>query len=296
MLQNKVVAFRSFSIHTISITCKQHLSGKTHDYWRHKPLQWHDFSCGALLQNHFVAYATFPNHWKATKVGVCILEERMTEAMTRRKLDVIVIECMDDNCYYGLLEDGSTKAATSGDDGFEHFEGRLVVGKKDAQDMLFRRMEPIWEATKGTKTIIVIPRKRFVVKACCDEAEHVSNRMEPNFITNLRQHLSEMRISLKRYLNSTGRSQCQVMDPNVDLAQVEVRQVWGEDAIYPLAIGYDKMATGLLIVEEKIGKRLEVAVARANKRPRTEVGARMEPRAKQTARGRPGERHEAGNS
>jgi hypothetical protein len=68
---------------------------------------------------------------------------------------------------------------------------------------------------------------------------NVSNRMEPNFIASLMQDLSDMRISLKRYLNSTGRSQCQVMDPNVDLSQVEVRQAWGEDAIYLLPIGYD---------------------------------------------------------
>jgi hypothetical protein len=112
---------------------------------------------------------------KASAVGVSIMEDRMKEAMIRRKPDVIVIDWMDDNCYYGLLEDGSTKAATSGEDGVVHYEGRLVVGKKDSQDMLYRRMEPIWEATKGTKTIIVIPRVRFVVKACCEEAGHVSN-------------------------------------------------------------------------------------------------------------------------
>jgi hypothetical protein len=53
------------------------------------------------------------------------------------------------------------------------------------------------------------------------------------------------------------------------------------------------MALGLMIVEEKIGKRLEVAEARANKRQRTEVGARMEPRTDHATRGRAGDRPEA---
>jgi hypothetical protein len=37
-------------------------SGKTPDFWRHKLLQWYDFSCGALLQRYFAADTTFPNH------------------------------------------------------------------------------------------------------------------------------------------------------------------------------------------------------------------------------------------
>jgi hypothetical protein len=47
ILQNIISQkFRLFFITHNSIKCKQHLSSKTHDFWRHKPLQWHDFSCG----------------------------------------------------------------------------------------------------------------------------------------------------------------------------------------------------------------------------------------------------------
>jgi hypothetical protein len=88
-------------------------------------------------------------------VGVKILEEKMKEAMAKRKPDVIVISCLDDNIYFGMSEDGATKAAAADEDGKEHIEGRLVVGKKDAQEMLFRRLDPIWKATEGTNTIVV---------------------------------------------------------------------------------------------------------------------------------------------
>jgi hypothetical protein len=63
ILQNIISQkFLPFFLTHNSIKCKQHLIDKTHDYWRHKPLQWHDFSCGAPLQHYFVADATYPNH------------------------------------------------------------------------------------------------------------------------------------------------------------------------------------------------------------------------------------------
>jgi hypothetical protein len=61
-----------------------------------------------------------------------------------------------------------------------------------------------------------------------------------------------------------------VLDPNVDLSQVEARQLWAEDPIHPLPIDYDKVATGVKLVEGKIGARLQAGP----KRPRTESASR----------------------
>jgi hypothetical protein len=212
--------------------------------------------------------------WKATAVGVCILEERMKEAIIKRKPDVILLHCLDDNMFFGLMEDGSTVAAKKGDDGVEHIEGRLVVGKKDSQELVFRRMEPLWEATKGFATLVLVPTVRYVAKACCEEAQHVTNRLEPDFAAHQKRDLMELSLGLKSYLHNTGRSLCQVMDPNVDLNQVEARHVWGDDPIYPLPIGYDKMAVGVQTVEERSVQRRQNEAAKLAKRPRMEQGER----------------------
>jgi hypothetical protein len=45
------------------------------------------------------------------------------------------------------------------------------------------------------------------------------------------------------------------------------RLVWGEDPIFPLPIGYDKMAVGVKLVEERSSKRRQNEAA---KRPRVE--------------------------
>jgi hypothetical protein len=224
--------------------------------------------------------------WKATTVGIRILEDKMKEAMARRKPEVIVISCLDDNIYFGMGEDGATQAAKADELGKEHIEGRLVVGKKDAQELLFRRLDPIWKATEGLNTIVVCPMARYVCKPCCEGAEHVTNRMEPDFVNNVRQDLREVVGGLKKYFSTTGRSRCQVLDPNVDLSQVEARLVWAEDPIYPLPIGYDKVATGVKLVEGKIGARMLVVP----KRPRSESASgpsrAMAPRMEETTRTR----------
>jgi hypothetical protein len=109
----------------------------------------------ALRRNGDVADAVVIPGWKATVVGVKILEERLKEAITRRRPQVVIFAVLDDNIYFGMEEDGSTDAATPDEDGKEHVAGRLVVGKKDTLELLFRRMEPIWKATEGINTIIV---------------------------------------------------------------------------------------------------------------------------------------------
>jgi hypothetical protein len=223
----------------------------------------------AMRRKGEVADAVVIPGWKASTVGVKILEERLKEAIARRRPNVVIFEVFDDNTYFGMEEDGSTKAATSDDAGKEHVAGRLVVGKKDTMELLFRRMEPIWVATEGINTIIVLPMARYVCKPCCEVGEHITNRMEPDFVATIKGDIREAGGWLKKYLNGTGRSQCQVMDPNVDLAQVESRILWGEDPIYPNAIGYDKMASGVKMIEGKIGTRLG-----GNKRPRLESGTR----------------------
>jgi hypothetical protein len=108
--------------------------------------------------------------------------------------------------------------------------------------------------------------------------------MEPEFVATIRGDIREAGGCLKKYLNGTGRSQCQVMDPNVDLAQVESRMLWSEDPIYPNAIGYDKMASGVKLVEGKIGARMGTS-----KRPRLETGLRREdqPRSGPSGHGQP---------
>jgi hypothetical protein len=97
--------------------------------------------------------------------------------------------------------------------------------------------------------------------------------MEPDFESCLRKGLDEARLATKRFLHDTGRGAHQVMDPNVDLAQLEKKMVWGADPVHPQQLAYNKMASGLKIVEAKIGKRRSSVGDRGmDKKTRTEAG------------------------
>jgi molybdopterin-guanine dinucleotide biosynthesis protein len=97
--------------------------------------------------------------WKATSVGVKLLAERMKESVGRKKPDRIMLMLFDDNIYFGMCEDEAMQAPQVGDDGKEHVVGRLVVSKMDNQELLFRQMEPLWEATTGIEIVILTPAK-----------------------------------------------------------------------------------------------------------------------------------------
>jgi hypothetical protein len=130
--------------------------------------------------------------------------EKMQMAMARRKPDCIVVQCMDDSVYFSMSEDGSILPAKKGKDEKEHIEGRMVLCKGDVQEMMLRHLDPIWAATKGINTIVMIPMVRFITAGCCDESNHVRNRTEPDFLTKQRKDLEEFRINLKRHLHSDG--------------------------------------------------------------------------------------------
>jgi hypothetical protein len=100
--------------------------------------------------------------------------------------------------------------------------------------------------------------------------------MELGFVTKLVNDIRETTLGLKRYLAGTGRSQCQAMDPNVDLCQLDLKLAWGDDPVQPLPLGFDKMAMGVKMMEEKLVTRLQAEAAKGPKRPRMEAAPRTE--------------------
>jgi hypothetical protein len=226
----------------------------------------------ALRRKGEIADAVIIEGWKVTPELVEIMVEKIQLAIARRKPDCIIVQCMDDSVYFSMSEDGSILPAKKGDDGKVHIEGRMVLCKGDVQEMMLRRMDPLWVATKGINTIVIIPMVRYITGGCCEDSSHVRNRTEPDFLTKLKKDLEEFRLSLKRQLNGSGRSHCQVMDPTVDLVQLEARHTWGEDPAHPTGLGFDKMVMGVKAMDLRIDERVRAAEAKAAaKRPRLEA-------------------------
>jgi hypothetical protein len=206
----------------------------------------------AMRRKGNITDAVMIPNWKVGPELVEILIEKMKLAIARRKPDCIIVQCMDDSVFFSLSEDDSILPAKKGEDGKVHIEGRVVLCKGEVLEMVLRRLDPLWEATKGIDTVAVIPMVRYVMAGCYDDSNHVKNRTEPGYLTKMRKDLEEFRISLKRHLHGSGQSHCQVMDPSVDLMQLEARHAWGEDPVHPTALAFDKMVTGIKAIEVRI--------------------------------------------
>jgi hypothetical protein len=216
--------------------------------------------------------------WKDTPDLVEIMVEKIQIAIARRKPDCIVVQCTDDSMFFSMSEDGSILPAKKGEDDKEHIEGRMVLCKGELQEMMLRRMDPLWTATTGINTIVMIPMVRYITAGCCADSSHVKNRTEHDFLAKQRKDFEDFRVNLKRHLNGTGRSPCQVMDPTMDLVQLEDKHAWGEDAAHPAPLGFDKMVAGIKAMEIRIGERIRAAEAKAaSKRPRLEAKGGQQP-------------------
>ncbi len=55
-------------------------------------------------------------------------------------------------------------------------------------------VEKIISNTGGAKTLLTVPLPRYVLVACCDDTNHVSNRQDPDFFREISG--SEKRVSL----------------------------------------------------------------------------------------------------
>jgi hypothetical protein len=139
--------------------------------------------------------------------------------------------------------------------GFPAEQFLLVMAKEDILGVLLKLLEPMWKATEGFHTVLMIPMLRYTTGSCCRDNSQVTNRMEPDFVSMLNKGLDEARLLFKCYMSSPGRSTVQILDPNVDIQLLDKRHSWGSNPVYPLPLAYDKMAGGVKVVEAKIGKR-----------------------------------------
>jgi hypothetical protein len=100
-------------------------------------------------------------------------------------------------------------------------EGRLIIASGEVTLILLKLLEPLWKATEGYNTIVVLPMRRFTTASCCRDKDHLTNRTEPDFEEKISKGLDEARVTIKRFMSGNSMVNYQVMDPNVDLAQLD---------------------------------------------------------------------------
>jgi hypothetical protein len=170
-------------------------------------------------------------------------------------------------------EEFHTLPAAKGADGKYNMHGNLVVAGVEAQKKLFDLLEPIIEATRGTKTIIMAPVVRYITKGCCDDPDRMPNGMQDGFEKG-RKEVGILKNRLKDHLFAAGHVHCRVLDPAMDMANKVPTEIWGDDPTIPAPAIFDSMvAAALAGAKARIDlskKRPGEKLASVAKKPRVE--------------------------
>ena len=137
-----------------------------------------------------------------------------------------------------------------------HVEGELILANKAAQRNIYNMLKPIMAAGGDAPFIIITPMLRYVAGPCCESTEHLTNRSELSYLSNMMDGLEDVRRNFRSFLFSDNIRRAGVIIPSPIVEGLDPATVWGEDPVHPGGDYYTKLAKLTVDQLEKvIGKR-----------------------------------------
>jgi hypothetical protein len=147
-----------------------------------------------------------------------------------------------------------------------------VVAPDKALNNSLEQLKRIKDACGTNPVFILTPWPRFVKIPCCDEAGHVSNFAEPDFLQTILRDLTKMKFAIRKALQSaTIVDSLELICGNsfsAEKADQVISAGWSLDPVHPTKHIYAKAALNLI---EKIaaGNKQPSAAAQPGSRKRT---------------------------
>jgi hypothetical protein len=107
---------------------------------------------------------------------------------------------LDNTSFLGLSEDGSMNAISrcvEEDDGF-HVRGALVVAPEKAMKYFLEQLKRISVECGSHPVFVLTPWLCFVRQPCCDDAGHVTNFGDPDFLLSLLSDLTKLKFQIRK--------------------------------------------------------------------------------------------------
>jgi hypothetical protein len=225
----------------------------------------------------YATYVIFEPNWRISSGNVDSLAQKIGEAIIDVDPAVVVLQLLDNSCYFGRASDGSRTPAKKGIDGKYHLEGDVTICAYDTQLEHIKALKGILDAVNKRTCLLVTPLPCYVTAGCFLSPEHCSNRRYQDFRQHLMASLELLRKNFKDFLFYDGRRNVKVLDPCVDVRHLPDDEIWGDDPIHPKESAFEKIAASVA----KIGLR------EGEKRARTdsmEAGASAGPDARRGRR------------
>jgi hypothetical protein len=204
----------------------------------------------ALEERGFSTCLISEPNWRIERGSVDKLAKITRSAIEDMDPATVILQLLDNSTFFGRGRDGSRVAARKGDDSKYHIEGDVNIGSKETQIEHLKELKPLLELLDKRRAIIITPLPRYVIKACCENPEHCSNRRFLDFKQQMLDSLELMRKTCKDFLFYEGKKSIKVLDPCVDIRGMEDSEMWGEDPVHPQQLVYEKIATGVIRIQD----------------------------------------------
>jgi hypothetical protein len=194
----------------------------------------------------------FSPGWTITRQNVDTMAANISKKIAEEDPAAVVLYLMDNSVFFVRQEDGSRHLPIRARDGVFHATGELRVCTGDVQEEQFRTLRPIFEIIGKRKCLWVAPIPRYVTRGCCEDRTHVTNRTDVYYLEDMRLQLDGLKRHMREFVYSNGLKNVKVYDPNSDLRDLTVREIWGDDPIHPTHLALGKIADGITTLAESI--------------------------------------------
>jgi hypothetical protein len=177
-----------------------------------------------------------------------MLQDVLFESNSRT---VIIYQLLDNNVFFEAREDGSRSLPSKNtEDNIYHINGRLEYADHMAIKSLINIITPLLRAGGDCEKIILSPLPRYM-KRCCKDRNHLVNKREDSYASDMGEALADMRDSMKDLIfgkkirNFKVLSTTMLFMEDVDKAPEKLREFWKDDPVHMTAEGYEELVTAI---------------------------------------------------
>jgi hypothetical protein len=113
--------------------------------------------------------------WTAEKESISALDAELKKLQITGG-DTVVVDLLSNSTYMGTDDDGiPARPVRSAEDGKYHVLGELQIAPESALRKTLKDCQPIFDAMKEAKKIVVLPFPRYLAGKCCTDVNHITN-------------------------------------------------------------------------------------------------------------------------
>jgi hypothetical protein len=184
--------------------------------------------------------------WRASATNVEEMAGQLSSVLSEEfSGETFVVYQLFDNSVYMACSDGQRAAPCKGRDNKYHVAGRLELSTREEFRELFTTCLPLLRAGLMHTKILLTPLNRYLLKACCDDPTHVSNRTEPGYGTAMAEGLGRIGEWLRGLAFTRRIRNFAVVCPNGLLGR-EDRDFCLHDPVHLTDTGYSVLGKRLL--------------------------------------------------